>query len=376
MFTKRIRLFTLLGFEVRVDLTWLILAVLITWTFAQGLFPHLFEGYSTATYWGMGLAGAAGLFGSIVFHEFWHSMIARRYGIAMKGITLFIFGGVAEMQSEPENPKSELLMAIAGPASSVGLAGIAFGVSFLGVSFGLPGPVNDVLKFLAGLNLILAGFNLLPAFPLDGGRVLRSILWSIKGNLRWATKVASHLGSGFGIFLIVLGVLSFIGGNFIGGVWYALLGLFIRGASQMSYRQVLIRRALAGEQVRRFMKTDPVTVSPSLSIQQLVEDYIYRYHYKMFPVLEDGRLRGCVTTAQVKELPRDEWANKTVGELASSCSDDNTVTPDTDAMKALSTMNSTGNSRLMVLEGDRLVGIITLKDMLGFLGLKIDLEGE
>jgi CBS domain-containing protein len=236
--------------------------------------------------------------------------------------------------------------------------------------------VDGVFIYLAWLNMILAGFNMIPAFPLDGGRVLRSILWAIKKNLKWATHIASEFGSVFGIILIVLGVISFIGGNFIGGLWYFLIGMFIRNASQMSYQQMLIRRALSGEHVSRFMKTDPVVVPDSISVRELVEDYFYRYHFKMFPVTQDGRLEGCVSTKEIKEMPRDQWEEHKVDEIVTPCSDTNTISPDTDAMKAISLMRSSNNSRLMVVEGDKLEGIITLKDMLKFLAMKVDLENE
>ena len=374
MFGRKIHLFTLFGFDVGIDFTWILLAVLITWSLARGLFPAWFANYSTATYWWMGVAGAIGLFLSIVFHEFWHSVIARYYGLPMKGITLFIFGGVAEMEDEPQNAKTELLMAVAGPLSSVVLGIIFLLVYGLGRTIRWPEPIGGVLFYLGWLNLVLAVFNLLPAFPLDGGRVLRSILWFAKGDLRWATRIASAIGSGVGIFLIVVGLLSFIGGNFITGIWYFLIGMFIRGAALMSYRQVLVRNALSGETIAHFMQTNPVTVPPSASIRELVDDYIYRYHYKMFPVAGDGTLEGCITSTEVKSIPRDQWGMLHVKDVLVPCSTDTTISPGTDAMKALSLMNKTGRSRLMVVEGDHLVGVITLKDMLKFLNLKIDLE--
>ena len=374
MFGKKIPLFSLFGFKVSIDLTWLILAVLISWSLAKGLFPSYFAGYSNATYWWMGVAGALGLFISIVFHEFCHSLVARHYKLPIKGITLFLFGGVAEMSEEPENPKVEFLMALMGPVSSVILGLFLGAVVLAGGKTIWPGPVTAVLEYLAWLNFILAGFNLLPAFPLDGGRVLRAVLWKIKGNLRWATHVASELGSGIGLFLIIIGLITFITGGFVGGMWYFLIGMFIRWASQTSYRQLLIRNALAGEQIGHFMKTDPVTVPSSTSVEHLVDDYFYKYHYRMFPVTDNGNLKGCVDIKQVKELPRDQWTDHTVSEVTKPCSETNTIFPETDAMKVLSQMNRTGNSRLLVTEHNRLVGIVTLKDMLQCLSLKIDLE--
>ncbi|MFW6140777.1 MAG: site-2 protease family protein [Acidobacteriota bacterium] len=373
MFGKGIKLIKLFGFEVKIDFSWLLLGLLITWTLAQGLFPHFYGGLSTATYWLMGIAGALGLLVSIVFHELWHSLIARKFGLPMKGITLFVFGGVAEMTEEPPSPKAEFFMAVAGPIASIVLGLGLFGVTFLGDSMGWPQSVTGVFNYLALLNLILAGFNLIPAFPLDGGRVLRSVLWGWKDDIRWATQLSSKIGGAFGIALIVFGVVEVIMGNFIGGIWMALIGMFIRGASQTAYQQMLLRRSLEGEKVRRFMKSNPVTVSPSLSIEDLVEDYIYKHHYKMYPVVDDGKLTGCVTINQVKEIPKDKRDQHTVEELAQSCSEKNTISSDEDAMKALSIMRKNHVSRLMVVENGKLVGVIALKDMMGLLSLKIDL---
>ncbi len=377
MFGKRIPLFKLLGFSVSIDMSWFVLAVLIIWTLTTNVFPDYFKDFSKATYLWMGIAGALGLFASVVFHEFCHSLVARRYGLPMRGITLFIFGGVAEMGEEPGNPKTEFLMAVAGPASSVLLAAGLYLTYILGGYIGWIGPARAVIWLLARLNVALAVFNLLPAFPLDGGRVLRSILWAIRGNLRWATRIASQLGSGFGLFLIIMGVLQFIGGyGFVSGLWLALIGMFIRNASQMSYKQLLMRRTLGGEEIWRFMKTDVITVPPSISIEQLINDYFYRYHFKMFPVCDGDILLGCITSSQVGRIQRERWKGLTVADLVKPCSAENTISPHADAVMALSIMNRTGNSRLMVVDAGRLVGIVTLKDMLKFLDIKIDLEGR
>ena len=375
MFGKRIRLFKLLGFEVRIDLSWIIIAVLIVWSLSKGLFPFYFKNLSAGAYWIMGIAGAVGLFLSIIFHELSHSLVARRYGMPMKGITLFIFGGVAEMSDEPTSAKGEFFMAIVGPVSSV-IAGLAFyGLHGFGKFLGLPNAVNGVLSYVSWINFLLAAFNLLPAFPLDGGRVLRSILWGLKKNIRWATRVSSSIGTVFGILLIVFGFFRVVfQGDFVGGMWWFLIGMFLQSAARASYQQLLTRRALEGEPVRRFMEPNPVTVASSTSIQKLVEDYIYKYHFKMFPVVDAGKLAGCITTKEVKQIPREEWAHKTVGALGVTCSTENTVGPEEDAVKAMSKMNQNGLSRLMVVEQGRLLGIIALKDMLKFLSLKVELE--
>jgi Zn-dependent protease/CBS domain-containing protein len=376
LFGTKIKLFSLFGFRVSIDLSWIIIAVLVTWSLAEGVFPRYLAGLSKGTYWWMGAIGAAGLFASIIVHELFHSLVARRFGLPMKGITLFLFGGVAEMDDEPPSAKSEFFMSIAGPITSIAVGLLFLAVYWVGNSGGWPKPAIGIVYYLGAINLILAAFNMVPAFPLDGGRVLRSALWQWKGNLRWATRVASQIGSGFGIVLIVLGVIYFIRGAFLGGVWWALIGLFIRRASQMSYQRVLIRRALEGETVERFMKRDPITVPPDITINDLVENYVYKHHFKMYPVTKNGDLLGCITTKEIKEIPREEWNAKKVSDVARGCSQDNSISPGMDAMKALSLMGMSGQSRLMVIEGGRLVGLITLKDLLNFLAVKMDLSGD
>ena len=374
MFGKRINLFKLLGFEVRIDLSWIIIAVLIAWSLSTGLFPFYYKNLSIQTYWVMGIIAAVGLFISIIVHEFSHSLVARKYGMPMKGITLFIFGGVAEMEDEPPSPKVELLMAGVGPLSSLAIAGVFYGVYLLGKTIGWGDPVNGVVEYLAAINALLAGFNLLPAFPLDGGRVLRAALWHWKRNVRWATRISAQIGSGFGILLIVLGILNVFRGNFIGGMWWFLIGMFLRSAATMSYRQLVTREALEGEKVQRFMNPNPVTVLPTTTLKDFVEDYVYKYHFKMFPVVNSDRVIGCITTKQVKDVPRERWSEITVRELALECTPDTTVKPDDDAIRALSLMRRTGGSRLVVVQDDRLAGVVSLKDMLQFLSLKVDLD--
>lgn len=375
MFTKRFKLFDLLGFPIYVDLSWFIIAVLITWSLATNLFPSFYEGLSTASYWWMGLAGAIGLFVSILAHELGHSVVARQYDVPMRGITLFIFGGVAEMTQEPPSAKAEFFVAIAGPIVSVVIGVVCYAAGAYGEA-GLTTPVAAVLWYLGVINGVVVAFNLIPAFPLDGGRVLRSILWHFKGSLQWATRITSSIGSGFGFVLILLGIVSFIGGNFIGGMWQFLIGMFLWGAARMSYQQVLIRRALEGEPVERFMRADVITVPPSLTVQQLVEDYIYKHHHKMFPVTEEDRLLGCVTTRDVQQVPRGDWHQRTVGEIVAPCADTNTIRRDADAMQALSSMSRNGASRLMVVRDGHLEGILSLKDLLEFISLKVELEEE
>ena len=268
-------------------------------------------------------------------------------------------------------------MAIAGPLASLFLSGVFYGIYAITQAGAWATSVKGVISYLSSINLLLAIFNLVPAFPLDGGRILRSLLWSWKKNLRWSTRIASWLGSAFGFTLIMLGLFSLFSGAFIGGIWWALIGMFVLNASKMSYQRLLIRQALEGEPVSRFMKTDPVTVPPSITIQDLVEDYVYKYHYKMFPVSENHKPVSCISTREIKEIPRDQWEQRTVENVATNCSSENTIEEDTDAMDALSRIHNTKNSRLMVVDKQgELVGILALKDLLQFLSLKLDLEGE
>lgn len=374
MFGKKIPLFKLLGFQVNIDPSWFIIFFLITWTLAAGEFPRRYEGLAEATYWLMGVASALGLFVSIVLHEFSHSIVARRFGIQMKGITLFIFGGVAEMTEEPPSPKAEFFVAIAGPLASIAIAGVCGLLYNVALSQEWPVTIRGVVGYLSLVNVVLVIFNLVPAFPLDGGRVFRSILWAARKDLRWATRVTSQSGSFFGLLLIAMGLLALLQGNFVAGMWWCLIGLFLRSAAGMSYQQLMLRRALEGEPVSRFMNTQPVTVTADATLQNLVDDFVYQYHHKMYPVTQNGHLVGCITMRDIKETPRDQWDRVRVGDIAHACSPENTLPADADAMEALTYMNRTGASRLMIADGDRVVGVIALKDLLDFFALKIELE--
>jgi Zn-dependent protease/CBS domain-containing protein len=311
-----------------------------------------------------------------LLHELGHAVVARSRGMPIRGITLFLFGGVAELGDEPVSAGTEFLMAIAGPAVSVVLALVFWALAVVGYRGGWPHPVVVVLGYLAAINGMVLVFNLIPAFPLDGGRVLRSILWGTTGNLRRATYWAALAGQGFAWLLIGWGIFQFFGGNWLGGVWIGLIGMFLNSAAQGSYQQVLIRQALQGEPVRRFMNPNPIVVPPSLDLLHWVEDHVYRYHHRAFPVVSDGRLEGLITTQALAGIPRGEWAAHTVGEVMATDLREITVAPETDAVEAMGKMKRTGSSRLLVTDGDRLLGLVSLKDLLHFLNLKLELEQE
>jgi Zn-dependent protease/CBS domain-containing protein len=374
MFTTRWRLFRVGRIAISVDASWLIILALATLSLAN-LSRQLVPGLTPASYWVMGLVTALSFFACIVLHELGHALTAQRLGIPIRGITLFLFGGVAELEGEPPSAGKEFAMAIAGPVVSAVLAG-ALGLGYLlGALSGWPAPVVAVFWVLALINLVVLGFNMIPAFPLDGGRVLRSALWAYTGSVRKATYWASLMGQAFSWVLFAWALWDFARGYWAGGLWTGLIGLFLNNAAKTGYQQVLIRQALEGEPVSRFMNPDPVTVPPALDLRTWLDEYVYRYHHKTFPVVADGRLLGVIGTRMLARFPREEWGRVSVGEAMRADLDAVTVPPQTDAMKALERMQRTGSSRLLVTEGDRLVGIISLKDLLRFLHLKLELEG-
>lgn len=387
MFGRGFNIGTLFGLRIRIDYSWFVIAALLAWSLSVQYFPALVENMGgllglesgeevgASTYWLLGILGTAGLFLSVLLHELSHALMARRFGIGMRGITLFIFGGVAEMDDEPPSPRAEFEVAIAGPILSFILGFLFLGVLVFNAVWVVPLEIVALASLLAWMNVTLALFNLIPAFPLDGGRILRAAVWHFKKDLPFATRVTSRIGSGFGIFLIVVGVFLVVGGAW-SGLWYVLIGLFVRHAARMSYRQVLLRRSLQGEVVARFMREDPITVPRILSARELVEHYVYKHHFKMFPVVDEDRLVGCVTTGDVKGLDADEWDSTTVGAIAEGCSPKNSVPPDRDAMEALSLMSREDLSRLLVVEDGRLRGVLNLKDLLDFLSLKMELENR
>jgi Zn-dependent protease/CBS domain-containing protein len=371
MSSKRITLFRLFGFEIKAEWSWLILAVWLTWSLADSVFPGRYGGLPRATYWWMGLAGALGLFASIVFHELWHALVARRYGIPIQGITLFIFGGVAELDDDPPSAKTEFLLALAGPASSAFLALAFHLMRQVSTAAGWPRSFAAVVAYLVSVNVSLAAFNILPAFPLDGGRVLRSVLWRWRGDIWWATRIASWFGSLVGNLLIGLGTLVLLLGDFVGSVWLIVVGLYLGSASRTSYQRLSVRQTLQGEVVERFMELNPVTVASSLSVAELAQDYVVQHQLRTLPVVDGSTLVGYINTREINQVPRAEWRRRTVGELSRAVSADHTIDRTVDAMKALSKMSQTGNNRLMVVDGDRLVGVVALKDLLKFLSLKL-----
>ena len=369
-------MFSLFGFEVNLDASWLLLAILISWTLASGVYPSLTPGLTAATYWAMAIASTLGLLLSIVFHEMSHSLVARHYGLPIGGITLFIFGGVAEMTAEPSRPRDELLMAAAGPAASLVLAALCFAAFTLVAGADGPPALSGVLWYLGLLNGVLAIFNLVPAFPLDGGRVLRAALWGWRGDYVWATRVAAGAGNAFGIILIVLGLFEIVQGDFVGGIWRFLIGMFLRGAATASSTEAMARSLLGRIPVARVMNPNPQTVAPELSIEEFINDYVYRHHHRWFPVLRGDEVLGTVETRQAAAVDRAQWPTLPIVRIMRPLVRDDAVAPDANAFAALEQMRRTGRTRLVVTQGGALRGILSSKDLLDILSLDRELHGR
>ncbi|MBS0001482.1 MAG: site-2 protease family protein [Thioalkalivibrio sp.] len=376
MFGESFSLFRVLGFEIRANVTWLFLALLVTWSLAGGFFPFVYPDLTPLTYWTMALIGMLGLFFSLLFHELSHSVVARAHGLPVHRITLFLFGGAAEIESEPKEPRVEFQMAIAGPIASVVL-GVAFYLLAVAmVTVGIPEHVAGVARYLGFINILLAVFNMVPGFPLDGGRVLRAALWHLKGDIRWATRWATRMGQGFGLLLVALGFVNFIAGNFVGGMWWFLIGLFVQAAATASYQQLLTQQALAGRTVRRFMTADPVTVPADATVEEFVEEYLYHHNFDRFPVVRGERLVGSIGLSEVRDVPGDERGETRVEDACEQRVKENTIEADMKADEALKRMQQSRTGRLMVTDGERLVGMLVLKDLLRYLDVRSELEPD
>lgn len=374
MHQSGLHLFNLFGFEVRLDWSWVFLVILITWTLAAGYFPANFSNLDTKSYWIMGAIGAVGLFLSIIFHELCHSLVGRHYGMSFTGITLFIFGGIAKMSNAPPNPKTELLMSIAGPLFSL-ILGASFHFLFqIGSDDNWPIPIIGVISYLSVINIAVGIFNLLPGFPLDGGRVFRSILWWWTGDLKWATLVACRGGIGLSFAMIFFGILLMIQASVISGLWMFLLGLFLQHLSKMSYQELIINECFRGESIKKYVKTHPITVQSNINLQDLVDNYFYKYYHKLYPVIDDGTLVGCVSLNEISEVPKEKWPSVHVDRVMLKYSPEMVVDAETEMIKVLQMMNAQKISRLMVTSHGELYGVISLKDLMDVILIKMSLN--
>jgi Zn-dependent protease/predicted transcriptional regulator len=369
-----------LGIPIRVHASWFVVFLFVTWTLATEYLPGALPGLSESRYWGMGVVAALLLFLSVLLHELGHSYVAQRYRIPIGQITLFLFGGVAQMRAEPPSPKAEFLIAIAGPVVSFALGAFCLGTALAAEWFPLPsgGQGFVVLGGLLGVvNVQLGLFNLIPGFPLDGGRALRAGLWAWGHDFHWATSRAALLGLGFGILLACLGA-ALMGGAISGmlhpstatnGGWLMFIGAFLFGTAWSTRRQAALRLALTATSVRDVMIRAVVTIPSRLSLQTAVDEFFVAYGYGSFPVVEEERVVGLIAVEDVQALSQGLWTWRTVADVMRPASSELFVQPEWSIMQAMEHMARTGFDRLVVMEGGRPVGLITRSAVARFLQL-------
>jgi Zn-dependent protease len=361
-----VTLFRVAGIPVRVHPSWLVIFGLIAWSLSVGYFPRVLPDVPVAAHWVQGLAAALLLFASVFLHELSHALVARAHGLPVSAITLHVFGGVSQLEREPERPGVEFWMALAGPLTSFGLAAAAAAAAVL--TAGAPA-VTATLHYLAVVNAVVGLFNLVPGFPLDGGRILRAALWQARGDLRWATRVASRAGTTVAFVLIGLGALRALGGEFLGGLWLVLIGLFLRQAAEGSYQQLVLRGALAPLRVRDVMTRDVVSVAADRTLAEVVDGTFWPHHVSTFPVVDGARVVGILGLGQLRQVPRERWAEARVRDAMRPLDSTLTAAPGDGLAEALEKLSQNGVGRLAVLEGATLSGYLSIKDVIHVLAL-------
>jgi Zn-dependent protease/CBS domain-containing protein len=380
------------GINIRVDWSWLFIFLLITWNLATA-FGDLHANWSPGLQWGMGVVAALLFFASVLAHELAHSLVARARGTPVSSITLFLFGGVSNIEREPDSPLGEFVMAVLGPVTSLVLGGLLLviagaSVNAMDVTLSNPGqtaaqlgPLTTLFVWLGSINLTLGIFNLVPGFPLDGGRILRSILWALMDNLRRATRWASMVGQAIAWIMIGSGIamafgaqIPLLGTGFTNGLWLAFIGWFLNNASVQSYRQVVVHDILEGVCVSEVMRTDPPTCTPDRSVGHLVHEHVMGTDDHGFPVMDGERVVGIVTLEDVREIPRNAWESTTIGQIMTPVDQLITVTPDEGASEALNKLTKRDVHQLPVMRDGALVGIFRRRDIIKWLQLHSELE--
>ncbi len=368
-------LFRIAGIEVRLDASWFVIFWLILASLSLGHLPGTHPGHSPGAYWAAGLAATLLFFLSLLAHELSHALMALRSGIQVPAITLFLFGGVSHMSEEPGRPATELRVAAAGPIMSFALA-LGFWAANLALAERAPALVLAVTRYLAWVNTALGVFNLLPGLPLDGGRMLRALVWWRTGSFERATRAAADAGRGLAFGIMLLGALQIFAGGFLGGLWLVFIGLFLRTMAGASYQNLVVLRALQDVTVADVAVSDPVVVDARLSIQALVDDYVLPLGYRGFPVVSDGGVRGVIAVTHLKNLPRDAWPSTSVGERMTPLSPQLVVSPETPLSEALRQLALADSGRLLVVQDGRLVGMLTKSGLLRFIELRRVLDQE
>lgn len=370
MFKSSIKLFRIFGIEIRLDYSWFIIFALFAYVFGFLYFPTVLPDLNRGLMAVITIITVILFFVSVLIHEMSHSLVARKRGTPVERITLFLFGGMAEIEKEPETPYSEFIMAIAGPAASFILAVFFGSIWYFSRNFA---PVGEPVKYLALINLVLGIFNILPGYPLDGGRILRSIIWKVTGNLKRATFIASTTGRILGFMIIAVGVVFIFAGNFLNGVWLAFIGWFLQSSAQMGYRQLVFETSIKGIKVKDVMNENIVNVTRDTTLQDLVDEYFMKYRFGRFPVMESKRtqkLVGVISIHDVKEVPREEWTDVYVGSIVKKISENEKVDMSTEVSDAIKKMVKNNLGHLVVMSGDKLEGIITKSDIMNFIKIQ------
>lgn len=354
-----IEIFKVAGIQVAIDYSWLVIFALILWSLASGYFPGQYPGYSTANYWLVGLVASILFFGSVLAHELCHAAMGNRLGEGVHRITLFIFGGMAELEHEPENAVDELKIAAVGPLSSLVIAGIFWLVARGVGAAGALALWKAVFSYLAFINLALALFNLLPGFPLDGGRLLRAALWMRWGDLRRATAAAADWGNTIAWGLIAFGAMEIFAGALVGGMWLIFIGLFLRSAASSGYQNLIAEQAMSGARVREVMVRDPIVLNPDETVADAIENYFLRYGFGGFPVAVDGKALGVVALAQVRDCPASERASRRIGQVMRPADGTIEIAPGAAVLDAIRQMVAADIGRLLVVDNGMLAGLIT-----------------
>ncbi|MFX0546757.1 site-2 protease family protein [Roseovarius sp. S1116L3] len=375
MWGNAVRIARISGFDIKIDASWLVIAALIVWSLSTSYFPTVLPDATSGTRVTLAVIAMLGLFASLILHELSHAEVARRFDLHISGITLFLFGGVAELKSEPADGTSEFWIAIAGPIASLCIAATFWTGAWITEIAGMPRTVVLLLSYLASLNLILAVFNLLPAFPMDGGRVLRAWLWTRSGDLLGATRRATHVSAIFAYGFMALGLYAVFSGAVGVGLWPILIGLFVLATSRAALVQLESKTALEGRTVADLMTRDPWTAHPDHTLAHLVDDIFLEHGISFAPVVENGALLGYVDFQLVRGVDRTLWPRTTVNDIFEPAAPENTVAPTVPGAKLMSVITKTGRRKFLVVDKRHLVGVITLSDIFAYLGVFRELSG-
>jgi Zn-dependent protease/CBS domain-containing protein len=352
------------GVKIKIHYTWLLIFFLVTWSLAIGYVPLQFPGLSDITYWIIGIISAISLFVSVLVHELAHSLVALKQGIDVPSITLFFFGGVSQIAEEPKSPSHEAKMAVVGPLSSFAISALFVLLWFVAVTLDLGPFIIAPFSYIALINALLGGFNFLPAFPLDGGRVLRAGLWKWKNNLLAATRASVKIAEAIAYIMIGTGFFLIFAYSTFTGLWIVFIGWFLKSGSEASLKQTIISQALSDVKVNEIMNSQVVSISPTLTIADAVEQYFSNYTHKGFPVTKEGMVQGIVTVEDFKKFMEDESQSTLVRDVMTPKEKLIWVSPDEPAVEAILKFSKNNIGRLPVLEGDELVGIITRSDLM------------